>query len=293
MAQKLAELGARVATAHQLESVVGALRAIAATRARQSRARLEGVRAYAETIAVAIGQALQLLPQAPDAAPAAKPNADPQRTMLLLFCAEQGFAGSFSERILDAAGAGLYQAQCLVIGSRGAHSLRLRGREPSQQYAMISQVSSVGTLANRLSRDLAGALAEHRVQRVEMIYAEPTHAGHTGTSDGGTRVCQQLLVPFDYSAFGNQHGRPPAQPPLIQLPAAQLLESLAAEYMFASLCAALLHSFAAENTARMLAMASARDNITNKLEALGREERLARQEQITDEILELAAGRAR
>jgi len=285
MAQKLAELGARVATARQLDGVVGALRAIAATRARQSRARLEGVRAYADTIAAAIGQALQLAAdQAPDGTVLTQP--EPHRTLLLLFCAEQGFAGSFSDRILDAAGDDLAGARRLVIGSRGQRSLRLRGLEPHDAYAMISQVNSVGALANTLSRKIATALAESQVQRVELIYAEPTHGG----DEGGLHVQRQQLVPFDYQPFRTT-ARP--QVPLIQLPPLQLLESLAAEYMFASLCTALLHSFAAENTARMLAMASARDNIASKLESLGREERLARQEQITDEILELASGRAR
>ncbi len=69
-----------------------------------------------------------------------------------------------------------------------------------------------------------------------------------------------------------------------------LLERLAAEYVFAQLCEAALHAFEAENEARMLAMASAKTNIETKLAGLSQRERQLRQEEITTEIVELAAG---
>ena len=69
-----------------------------------------------------------------------------------------------------------------------------------------------------------------------------------------------------------------------------LVESLAAEYVFAQLCDASMHAFAAENEARMLSMTSARTNIQGKLAELSRRESQLRQEEITTEIVELAAG---
>ena len=69
-----------------------------------------------------------------------------------------------------------------------------------------------------------------------------------------------------------------------------LLERLAAEYVYAQLCQAAMHAFEAENEARMLAMASAKTNIETKLTALSQRERQIRQEEITTEIVELAAG---
>ncbi|MFX8786036.1 F0F1 ATP synthase subunit gamma, partial [Acinetobacter baumannii] len=62
--------------------------------------------------------------------------------------------------------------------------------------------------------------------------------------------------------------------------------------LFAQVSEAILHSFAAENTARLAAMAAARDNIDRKLQTLGLEERMARQAEITDEVIELSAGAA-
>ena len=69
-----------------------------------------------------------------------------------------------------------------------------------------------------------------------------------------------------------------------------LLERLAAEYVYAQLCEAAMHAFEAENEARMMAMASAKTNVETKLVALSQRERQLRQQEITTEIVELAAG---
>ena len=63
MTERLADIAAHVRGVEQLGSVVGAMRAIAAARAQQSRDLLPGIRAYAGVIAQAIAQALRLLPE--------------------------------------------------------------------------------------------------------------------------------------------------------------------------------------------------------------------------------------
>ncbi|HEY3909679.1 MAG TPA: F0F1 ATP synthase subunit gamma [Stellaceae bacterium] len=73
-------------------------------------------------------------------------------------------------------------------------------------------------------------------------------------------------------------------------PSAYLLSELTTEYLHAQLCNAALHAFAAENEARMQAMASARNQIDRQLSLLQTAQRQVRQEEITAEIIELAAG---
>jgi len=69
-----------------------------------------------------------------------------------------------------------------------------------------------------------------------------------------------------------------------------LIDELAADYLHAQLCNAALHAFAAENEARMEAMAAARNQIERQLSELQATQRHVRQEEITAEIIELAAG---
>ena len=79
-------------------------------------------------------------------------------------------------------------------------------------------------------------------------------------------------------------------PPLITLPASRLVARLAEEYVYAALCEAAMHAFAAENEARVAAMVRARRNMETMLERLQALERQVRQEEITAEVVELASG---
>ena len=122
MTERLADIGARIDGIRQLGAVVNAMRGIAAARAQQARSQLIAVDSYAATIAVAIGRALALFPPL---TPTARRRAT--RPALVLFCAEQGFAGAFSERVLDAVGADLATSELFLIGTRGGAAAAERG----------------------------------------------------------------------------------------------------------------------------------------------------------------------
>ena len=81
--------------------------------------------------------------------------------------------------------------------------------------------------------------------------------------------------------------------PIVQLPPRALLAELAQEYVFAELCEALTLSLAAENEARMRAMSAAKTNVSKMLDELVARSRQLRQEEITNEIIELGGRRAR
>ena len=73
------------------------------------------------------------------------------------------------------------------------------------------------------------------------------------------------------------------------LPPPLLLAELAEEYVFAELCESITLSLTAENEARVRAMTSAKANVAKMLDDLVARSRRLRQEEITNEILELAA----
>jgi hypothetical protein len=95
-------------------------------------------------------------------------------------------------------------------------------------------------------------------------------------------VCPPHLAAFLHAATQDT--------PLINLAPEALLSELTADYVYAQLCNAALHAFAAENEARMQAMSSARHQIEIRFAALEATQRRVRQEEITAEIIELAAG---
>ncbi len=278
MAERLADIVTQIQNVTELEAVVRAMRGIAASRAQKGRSLLSGIEAYTDVISRAIGQALSLLPtETTDLPPLRR-----ARPVLIMFCAEQGFAGAFTERVLDAAAGDLASATILVIGTRGAAVANERRIRPAWSAPMATHADAIPSFANRLADALYRHVAAGAVAKVDIIFSR-------SVAGSGIVVDRHSLLPVDFGRFTRPIEK---QAPLTTLAPDVLLERLAAEYVYAQLCQAAMHAFEAENEARMVAMASAKTNIETKLAALSQRERQLRQEEITTEIVELAAGAA-
>jgi F-type H+-transporting ATPase subunit gamma len=281
MTERLSDVQARIGTVGQLAAVITAMGGIAAARAREARGQLDGIRRYAGMIGNAIGRALDFLPEAQRSRETRGGHA------IIALCAEQGFAGAFSARVLDAVGrlaeaTPRQRTELLLIGDRGLLVARERGLSVAWSAPMISRAAQVATLANRIVEALYERLDSGIVARVTLVHALPGEAALS-------RIAETSLVPFDFDRFTVPRS---AIEPLLTMEPRALLESLVEEYVFATLCEAVLLSYAAENEARMRAMIAARTNVADTLDELIALSRQLRQEEITNEIIELAGGAA-
>jgi F-type H+-transporting ATPase subunit gamma len=277
LTERLADVSARIAGIRQLGAVVNAMRGIAAARAQQARTQLSAVDRYAASIARAIAQALLLLPGARHESGRAT-----GRLALVLFCAEQGFAGAFSSRVLDAAVSDLALSELFVAGTRGGASLAERRIVPGWLGAMPSHSPGIPEFAGTIVTALYARMAAGGISRLDVVFCQ-CEPGQ------GVKIVRKILFPLDPAAFP---GPVDKAAPLLNLPPATLLETLTADYLHAQLCHAALHGFAAENQARMEAMALAHAQTERQLAVLQSTQRRVRQEEITAEIIELAAGEA-
>ena len=272
----LGETQARIASIRKLKTVVGAMRGIAATHAQQARESLKGYRAYTQVIADGLGRAIELLQPTATGGP---PSVTGGAGALVVFTAEHGLAGAFSEHVLES----LHDAeaaQLFVVGARGLALIEQRGWRAAWSAPMSSQASGVGATARRVADALYAGFVAGRFSRVEIAFAKLSGAG-------GSDVVRRTILPVDLGAF-RKPSRGPA--PIVNLAPQRLVEQLVGEYVFAELALAALESFAAENTARLTTMESARLNIEQKLDELSVQERLQRQEQITAEVQEVTSG---
>ncbi len=276
MAERLADLAAQIESVRQLEAVVTAMRGISASRAQSGRELLPGIDAYTRVVSRAIGEALSLLPH--DGAPEARERAAGRG--LILFCAEQGFVGAFSERVLDRAASEPAGTTLLLVGTRGAMLAREKGMPPAWTSPMATSANGVPDLASRLAETLYARISSDGLAAVDMVYSRTAEGG-------GIEIERRSLLPLDYSQFKRPIGR---RIPLTNLAPTILLERLTSEYIYSQLCQAAMLAFEAVNEARMLAMGAARTNIQNKLAGLAQLERRLRQQEITAEVLELATG---
>jgi F-type H+-transporting ATPase subunit gamma len=272
---RLAEIEGHLRSMGELLDVVSAMRSLAAMRMQEAQQALPGVRRYAETMAAAIGATLLLMPATPTA-----PSRLQGRRVLVFCMAEHGFVGGFNDRLLAVQIGPKPDDLLFVLGSRGAALVEERWRRTNWTEPMATRCSGAPETARRLAGEIYRRIAQGEVGRVEVILAR-SH------SSGVSAVEQRLLLPIDLEKLRRTQ---PTQPPLHNLPPATLLERLMAEYVLAQLTEAAIESLASENAARFAAMASAHDNVSKKLDELRRQSNLARQSEITTELLELITG---
>ena len=274
MTARLAEISARIAGVRQLGAVVNAMKGIAAGRARGARTQVQAVDGYATTIARAMAHAL-----GPDSSMIhAESSADSGKLGLLVFCAEQGFAGAFTERVIDSVAAELEPDRLFLIGTRGLSIAAARGIVPAWTTAMPSHSPGIPKLADRITKAIFAMVGEERIDRLDVVF--------TGSDHGRPTIMRQSLFPIDMSHFPKEGGARP----LMQIPTDGLIDSLGREYLHALICKAALHAFAAENEARMEAMSAAGSQIARELDTFQALLRQVRQEDITAEIIELGAA---
>ncbi|WP_339774842.1 F0F1 ATP synthase subunit gamma [uncultured Thalassospira sp.] len=273
MTERLADVSARIDGIEKLGAVVNAMKGIAAARAHVARTQLDAIDGYADTIAAAIGDILTA-----DDRPPTVNNRPKGRKGLLVFCAEQGFAGAFSERVLASITDDPARTTLFLVGTRGLSIATTQGRAPFWSIAMPSHTPGIPKMADMITRTIYQTVEEGRIDSLDVIYSA-WHSGHSKT-------VRQALFPVDLTELSS-NDRPA---PLIQLSKAALIDSLSADYFHALVCKASLHAFAAENEARLEAMSSAGSQIEHELEVYRTKLHRVRQEEITAEIIELSTG---
>ena len=276
MTERLADISDRIEGIRQLGAVVNAMKGIAAARAHVARTQLDAVDRYAATIAAGLSSLI-----ASDSAKVCdKLTFNKGAQGLLVFCAEQGFAGAFSERVFDGIGDELNHATLFLIGTRGQSLAHARGITPHWAAALPSHTMGIPKLASTATAAIYRAVAENRIDGLDVVFTawEPGHAS----------LLRETLFPVKLADVPSTR----RERPLTQIPDSTLLDILSQDYFHAQICRATLHAFAAENEARLLAMSAASSQIARELTSFKARLNRVRQEAITAEIIELGTGAA-
>ena len=283
---RLAEIERHVSSIEELQRIVGAMRAIASMRVQEALRALASVREYGSAMAAAVREALAIAAEERIAPGEARPpgmavgTARRGRRAIVVFTSEHGFVGGFNERLIEAAVVKPEVGDTLlIVGSRGAALASDRGLAAASTHAMATRLASIPEVVQRVQDGLYPRIASGEIMRAEVVFGS-----HQGS--GATVIERRELFPLDLSVR-----RERSEPvPLHDLPAAELLERLTAEYILSQLTEAATESLAAENAARFAAMEAAHDNVGKKLQVLRLDASRARQEEVTTELLDLVIG---
>ncbi|MCA8276527.1 F0F1 ATP synthase subunit gamma [Burkholderia sp. AU30280] len=277
MSNRLGDVQNRLGTVRELESVVSAMRGIAATRTREALSRLPGIRACADLIGLAIADAMSIAVLQPPERPGL-PLPDDTHVYIVIG-PEHGFVGTYNQRVLQAIHRpGTGSVEYFIVGDRARSAADELGLPMTWSSEMIVHADAASDLAEKIVNALYGRLRHGNASHVTLVHGVPQAISEAV-------VQTTSLLPFDFRRF--KQVTPPF-PPVVTLPIQQLQERLAEEYVYTQVCEAIILSFAAENEARMRAMIAAKRNIDDTAQRLSRDYHRLRQEQITAEIVELS-----
>lgn len=269
--EKLPRLRARIAALTDFHELIRALEALAATHYRAAQDALQVSTRHLEIVTRAIGSLSLAEPPSGSSAPQPQNRAG----VMIAVGSEHGFVGAFNERILDRVEAELFERETLIlIGQRGAQIAGERSLKIGRTHAMAAHANSVPTLARQLS------LATSWADTIRIVFSR--HQSETGhvvdcrIIDLGSNRPKRVINDLDR--------------PLHQLQMESLQEGLRHDYLFAAIAHSLLESLSTENATRLASMQAADRNVREKLAQLTRRERTVRQEEITEELLDIVTG---
>ncbi len=284
----------RIASVRNTRKITKALELVAGARLRRAQTRMEQMRPYADRMQeLMLGTAraassfrnLALMQR----------REEVRRVALVVVTGDRGLAGPFNGQVLRRAfelerhaRAEGQQVAWLVVGRKGASTLRFRRYEITAQWAGFSDKPSYAD-AQAIAHRLAELYTSEEVDRVLLVYnrfVSPLVQRVT-TSD-------LLPIPEDVLRGGEQAERSErrqASADFIYEPdPEEILQRLLPVYLETEIYRALLESAASFLASQMTAMRNASKNAADLIDRYTLQMNRARQAEITQEILEVVAG---
>ena len=214
------------------------------------------------------------------------------RYLFLLIGTDNGMVGSFNREIVESAKDYLREKQIVTkdalfvtVGKRVnvlAESAKLN---IYKSYAVSNSLKAVAALSEEVILNIDEAVRKERISEVWIISHH--HREHCAVS-----VERKQIIPFDIKKLQKLHYKKwdTNNIPQIGVAAERLFAELVNEALMISVGKEINASLASEHYTRMTNMQNAEKNIDENLEELNLEYQQQRQEDITDELIDVISG---
>ncbi len=288
MSDTTASLRQKINSAGDLQSVVGAMKALAASSIGQYEKSVSALADYYRAVELGLGVCFRARRPAVENGARQRPAAA-GAVGAIVFGSDQGLVGQFNEVVAECAIktlAGLPgKPQVWAVGERVHARLVDAGLPLTKLFAVPNSVEAIAPLMGQLQIASETPWEDGQDARVYVFHNRP----QTGALY--EPVCQQLL-PLDARWQGDlAKGRWPTRNlPEVMGDGTTALRALIREYLFISLFRACAESLASENASRLAAMERADKNIGELLENLRGASRRLRQNGIDEELFDVISG---
>jgi len=291
----LQDIRRRISSVRNTRKITKALELVAGARLRRAQQRIEAMRPYADRMQ-------ELMVGTAQAASSFRTLAlmqrheEMRRIAIVPITGDRGLAGPFNGQVLRRAFelerqalSGSQEVSWLVVGRKGASTLRFRRYELAGQWAGFSDRPEYAD-AQAVAHRLAELYTAGEVDRVVLVY-------NRFVSPLVQRVQTSDLLPIPEHVHrgaaeqAEAEEKPRGRPDFIYEPEPeQILERLLPVYLETEIYRALLESAASFLAAQRTAMRNASSNANDLIDRLTLQLNRARQAEITQEILEVVAG---
>jgi len=288
MSDTTASLRRKIAGAGDLQSVVGTMKAVAASSIGQYEKSVRALADYYRAVELGLGACFR---ESGATAPTAEPQGqnDPDAIGAVVFGSDQGLVGQFNEVVADYAIKTLAalpgKPQVWAVGERVHAHLADAGLPMMGLFTVPNSVKAITPLVGQIQVESEAHRAKDKYGRVYVFHNRPQ-------SGALYEPVSQRLLPLDAQW---QQGLAKVRWPTGNLPEVMgggtaTLRELIREYLFISLFRACAESLASENASRLAAMERAEKNINELLEDLNRTFHRLRQSGIDEELFDVVSG---
>lgn len=268
----------QIQTIEGLRDIIHSMRSLAATYLARTEERLDGIRAYADTVGRAIEDSLY-------GREIAVPKGEGTGSAIVAFFSEQGLAGRFNEVMAESAERCAREVDkpvFIVVGRRGVPLVKRDKLETIAELPSTTSPDGDDVVIHSIARTVLELHARHAFGQLYLHYAHYL-------SPGRIEPRFERVLPLDLSKWRDP-SRPVIAPPRLAMPRRELLAELINEYAFISLFQAMTESLAGEHGMRLQSMEAAKGNIDDTLGTLMVAASIQRQNDITAEMLEIVSG---
>lgn len=283
------EVKQRIKSVKNISQVTRALQAVSASKVRRAIEQLEESRPYS----VKAWQVLQHIANQPDRGtlhPLLEKRPSVERIIAVVISGDRGLAGAYNTNVIRAVedweGQIDASVKYITVGRRGRDQLLRRGKNILAEFSNLPprpsylDVAPIGQLA-------VDQFLSWETDEVVLIYTQFVNRMQH-------RPVVKKLLPLETDSEDRVRKFEGAVPLtggyIFEPDQLSLLNAIVPRFTVLQVFHAVIESLASEHSARMVAMKNATDNATELADALQLEYNKARQQAITNEMLDIAGG---
>jgi len=286
MAQTLEYLSRKNDTLSSIRSIVHTMKTLSAINAAPYEQAAQSIELYQQTLLQGLAAFVHRTGGVSLLTEAVQPNL----RLLVVFGSDHGLCGNYNELLADKVAEytqaePMLKQRILCIGSRMANALLEQGLTPDVVLMPPASADGVGRLAGdivtRIERLGSGQSLAHLA--VTLVFTQRAEHGYQET------VTRNLL-PLDKALLQPQQRWHSRSLPDYTMNAEALLASLIRSHVFASVFRASAEAMVTENATRLALMQQAEQSVDEQLEAVQQELSSVRQDEITNELMDIVIG---